>query len=56
MFKANPEDCLCCGVCVESCKERAISLGDNSAYIDQELCVECGNCHEICPGDAISEG
>jgi heterodisulfide reductase subunit A-like polyferredoxin len=55
MFQVDPEECLCCGICVESCEHKAISLGEECAHIDQDLCQQCGQCHEVCPAEAIAK-
>jgi formate hydrogenlyase subunit 6/NADH:ubiquinone oxidoreductase subunit I len=55
MYQVNSEECLCCGICVESCNQKAISFGKDGACINRELCIECGQCYEVCPADAISK-
>jgi len=49
------DNCVGCGVCVESCPVEAISLLDNKATINKELCIECGSCIDVCPLEAIRE-
>ena len=45
--------CTGCGVCVDFCPERAISL-DDTATIEVAVCIGCGACVEVCPNAAIT--
>ena len=45
--------CIGCGKCVKICPEKAISLSDNLAYIDDNLCLSCQACVDGCPTHAI---
>ena len=45
--------CIGCGKCVKTCPEKAISLSDNLAYIDDNLCLSCQACVDGCPTHAI---
>lgn len=49
------DNCVGCGLCVESCPVDAISLIEDKANIDTELCIECGMCVDICPLEAIHQ-
>ncbi|MDM8517926.1 4Fe-4S dicluster domain-containing protein [Desulfobacterales bacterium HSG16] len=50
------EDCDNCGICVETCKEHAIKLAENSQpVIDCEKCLHCGQCISLCPTHTIAE-
>ncbi|MDD2585918.1 MAG: 4Fe-4S binding protein [Syntrophomonadaceae bacterium] len=49
------DNCVGCGLCVESCPIEAISLCEDKAVIDKELCVECLSCIDICPFGAIHQ-
>ncbi len=53
-FLVDVDKCTGCGVCVQSCPEKAIQLIDNKAYIINDICRKCGKCVKICPIGAIS--
>lgn len=55
----NPENCKACGICVENCAKKAISMTDeinSRGYkhitVDGEKCIGCGICYIVCP-DAV---
>lgn len=39
--------------CINVCPVKAVSMGKNSAVIDQTKCIKCGKCKEACPYHAI---
>jgi len=47
-----PTRCIGCRSCVESCPERAVTIGDK-LVIDEKLCVGCGICVEGCYAEAL---
>jgi len=49
------DNCVGCGICVESCPVEAISLLENKAIINKELCIECASCIDVCPLEAIHQ-
>jgi len=55
MFYIDSSKCTGCGACVEVCRQRAISIHNDLAVINQELCIQYGTCAEICPTGAIHE-
>jgi formate hydrogenlyase subunit 6/NADH:ubiquinone oxidoreductase subunit I len=52
-FRVRKDLCAGCGLCVESCRRRAIVLESGQAQIDQARCNGCGNCLDVCPRGAI---
>ena len=52
--RADPDKCVGCGICTESCFVRAIAIKDGKCSIDSDRCRGCGRCADICPKDAIS--
>jgi formate hydrogenlyase subunit 6/NADH:ubiquinone oxidoreductase subunit I len=60
----RPELCILCGLCVDVCPHRCISIvrGDHGGLgtqsqsallIDEELCIRCGLCVNRCPPSAL---
>ena len=51
-------ECSLCGVCVDVCRDRAVSLDSENAIpvIDFDLCLKCGMCAKGCPTGTIKEG
>ena len=64
--EVNPDKCIGCGKCVETCPYNAIELLDTKmefedldlnikqSYINSALCKGCGTCAATCPVGAIS--
>ncbi|MFW9946775.1 MAG: FAD-dependent oxidoreductase [Candidatus Odinarchaeota archaeon] len=64
--EVNPDKCIGCGKCVETCPYNAIELLDTEmefedlnlnlkqSYINSALCKGCGTCAATCPVGAIS--
>jgi uncharacterized protein (DUF362 family)/Pyruvate/2-oxoacid:ferredoxin oxidoreductase delta subunit len=50
---SNKKRCTGCKICAESCGQKAISVIDRKARIDDEKCIRCYCCHELCPEAAI---
>ena len=55
VVKVIADDCVGCEQCVPECKEKAISMKDDKAVIDQAKCTQCKTCVETCPVEAIKE-
>jgi anaerobic sulfite reductase subunit C len=47
--------CTGCGVCVEVCIEKCITLDSNNIpLIHRERCLKCGKCIHVCPSETIA--
>jgi ferredoxin len=57
MHKIDTDLCTQCGLCIENCPEKAISVqtidGEEIHVIDQTKCTQCGKCVKACPVEAI---
>ena len=49
----NEENCIACGICVEKCPVKAISMQAEKAKINMQECIRCGTCHSVCPQKAV---
>ncbi len=50
----NNEECIKCGLCMESCRFEAISKETGEYKVNPFLCEGCGVCQFVCPVEAIS--
>lgn len=50
----NPDACDQCGVCIDVCHKKSITLGENGPQIAKESCLGCGLCVENCSNDVLS--
>ena len=48
------EECILCEACVETCREKAITINSDKPKIDYNLCLTCGKCIEVCPTGTIA--
>lgn len=49
----QPDLCIACNLCVETCMEKAITMVDNLPRHDMSKCIYCGDCISVCPVDAL---
>ena len=50
----NVDECIGCGICVDECPQKALSLEDGVCVIDKDECIDCGSCINECPNEALS--
>ncbi|VVB72508.1 Sulfite reductase, dissimilatory-type subunit alpha [uncultured archaeon] len=50
--RLEAEACMGCDLCVDICKEKALSLQNGKPLLDKSRCVLCANCVDCCPTDA----
>ncbi len=41
--------CIRCGLCIEECDQKALSMGETKVAVDQSRCILCGYCAAVCP-------
>ncbi|HJF65874.1 4Fe-4S ferredoxin [Slackia equolifaciens] len=50
------EECIGCGICVESCAQGVLDIVDGVVEaVDEDACIACGDCVEACPMGCIPE-
>ncbi len=49
----NPDECVGCGLCEESCPVSAIEVTDEGVEVDEIVCVGCSTCVQVCPRDVL---
>jgi dissimilatory sulfite reductase (desulfoviridin) alpha/beta subunit len=49
-------DCTHCGLCIEGCREGAITLEQEGPSIDRYRSIHCGLCIQACPQGALVQG
>ena len=45
--------CIGCGICIETCKQSALTQGEKGIITDKSICVNCGECTQSCPSKAM---
>lgn len=53
MIYVDENLCTGCGLCVEACKNQALSLQGSLAVLDAESCTSCNRCAAVCVTGAI---
>jgi NAD-dependent dihydropyrimidine dehydrogenase PreA subunit len=54
-FFVDEDNCIGCGICVDSCPMKILALEDDICVMtDIVKCLECGTCIRDCPQDAIT--
>jgi pyruvate formate lyase activating enzyme len=46
--------CIGCKICIETCKQKALSFKEEGLCIDRDKCLSCGECAEECPSTALN--
>ncbi len=54
LIRVDEELCTSCGLCVERCQFRALSLAEDICRADVSRCFGCGLCATVCPSEALS--
>lgn len=49
----NPDLCIGCGLCAETCPSSAVTVETKISSIDFNACLGCGECLRVCPAHAI---
>lgn len=44
----NLDKCVGCGLCVKSCRQKALEVVDKKVVHNKDLCVDCGECVRVC--------
>lgn len=52
--KLEPEKCVGCGKCAESCPVQIIEIRKHKAHFRRKGCISCFCCQEMCPMKAIA--
>ncbi len=47
------EKCLLCGLCIEHCPPKVMSVENDRIHIDYSHCIGCFCCQELCPQGAL---
>lgn len=50
----EPEDCISCGICTDTCAFGAVVLIEKQSQVIQAICKGCGTCVASCPTETIS--
>lgn len=47
------EQCLGCGVCLDSCNSSSIVQAEDKYKIISDICTDCHECASVCPVECI---
>lgn len=53
MIFVDEDLCNGCGLCIDACKQGAVSVQAGVAMVDAELCTSCNRCAAVCLTGAI---
>lgn len=53
-YKLN-DKCNQCNLCVEACKENAVTVDGSGPSFDYEFCLNCGDCARYCKHEVIAD-
>lgn len=51
----DADECIACGICVDSCPQDVLEVADVAQVADEASCIACGACVDACPAGAITE-
>lgn len=51
--KLEPQSCIGCGKCAQTCPAKAISMKNGKPQINRRICIHCFCCQEFCPKGAM---
>ena len=54
--KLDPDTCIGCGKCAQTCPAKAITMKNGKPRIDRSICIHCFCCQEFCPKGAMKVG
>jgi len=54
--KIDPDLCVGCGLCVQVCPVKTLSMVNGKAEVTGDLSLNCGHCQAICPEGAVTVG
>ena len=49
----DPDSCIGCGLCIEVCPAKTISMKDGKVLVTGTYSMGCGHCEAVCPVNAI---
>ena len=46
--------CIGCKICIDTCRNNALSVSQSGIVINRENCIGCGECADACPSKAMA--